>query len=108
MCVLILIADSHICIQCFKLLADSTAVHAVESEELLHKSVSDSKILYLLKLLHPLCFDLLSKKRYNVYCVGNLVNHVRSKAFLRQVVVVSLSMVFHQIERVWHYYFQKS
>ena len=33
-----------------KLLADSTAVHAVESEELLHKSVSDSKILYLLKL----------------------------------------------------------
>ena len=54
-CVLILIADSHICIQCFKLLADSTAVHAVDSEELLHKSVSDSKILYLLKLFHPFC-----------------------------------------------------
>ena len=54
-CVLILIADDHSCIQCFKLLADSTAVHAVESEELLHKSVSDSKILYLLKLFHPLC-----------------------------------------------------
>ena len=50
-----MIADDHICIQCFKLLADSTAVHAVESDELLHKSVSDSKILYLLKLFHPLC-----------------------------------------------------
>ena len=48
-----LLADTLVCIECFKLLADSTQVDAGESEELLHKSMYESQILYRLKLLHP-------------------------------------------------------
>ena len=51
--VLKLLADTLVCIECFKLLADSTQVDAGESEELLHKSMYESQILYRLKLLHP-------------------------------------------------------